>query len=120
MLYNACKIIFESFIFLTLTVDDKEVAIEEAKDKSERSNRLQNHTFSMGNTSSSPWASKPNSFTDNSLNSDMCNKEQYLEMQRNVASDNRRTVQELTGGKIANYNRSSGMIENVSIDLVTF
>ena len=54
-------------------------------------------------------------FKGTSVNSNMSNKEQYLELERNVASENQSAVQERTGGKIANYNRSSGMIENVSI-----
>ena len=112
------KIMFEHFIFLTLMVDDKEVELEEAmiQKGDEGSNRLQNPNTSMCRTTSPKWASKPNTFKGNSINSNISNKEQYLELQRNEGNVNHSTVQELTGGKIANYNRSSGMIENLSID----
>ena len=112
------KIMFEHFIFLTLMVDDKEVELEEAiiQKRDEGSSRLQNHNTSICRTTSPQWTSKTNTFNGNSINTNIFNKEQYLELQRNEANVNHSTVQELTGGKIANYNRSSGMIENLSID----
>ena len=117
--YFMCvKIIFGNFIFLTLMVDDKEVVSEEdiVQKENEGPNRLQNHKFSMHNKNSPQCTSNSNTFKGTTVNSIMSNKEQYLELERNVASENQNTVQERTGGKIANYNRSSGMIENVSIN----
>jgi hypothetical protein len=99
-------------------VDNKEVELEETivQRGNEGPSRLQNHNTSMCRTTSPQYTRKLNTVKGNSINSNIMNNEQYFELPRNEASVNHSTVQEFTGGKIANYNRSSGIIENLSID----
>ena len=112
------KIMFEHFIFLTLMVDDKEVELEEEiiQKGNEGPNRFQNHNTSLCRATTPQWTNKPNTFKGNSINSSLSNKEQFLELHGHQGSVNHSTVHELTGGKIANYNRSSGMIDSSAID----
>ena len=101
-------------------VDDKEVDLEEKKiQKTEEGiNRTQNHTYSSCNKTSPQWKTNANTYRNNSMNSNnVATKAPYLELQKNVEDRNHINVQEqLTGGKLANYNRSSGMIDDLSMD----
>ena len=99
-------------------VDDKEVDLEEDQIQKENNelNRVPSHNLSLGNTSSSQWTNNTNSYKCNPKNSIIASNNSYLELQRTANSENPSTAQEHTGGKIANYNRSSGIINNVSLD----
>ena len=60
------------------------------------------------NPSSSQWANKTNTHKTNLNNSNMTNDENCLELPMN--SEYHNAEKDLVGGKIANYNRSSGML----------
>ena len=104
------RYIFAHFIFLTLTLDKKEVELEEDNlhKKMGEPNQVQNITFSVPNPSSSQWANKTNTHKTNLNNSNMTNDENCLELPMN--SEYHNAEKDLVGGKIANYNRSSGML----------
>ena len=97
-------------------VDDKEVDLKEDKIQKAKEglSRTQNHAYSSCNNTSPEWTNTTNTYKGNSTNSNnIVNKEPYLELQKNLGGGNHTKVQELTGGKIANYNRSSGMIDDL-------
>ena len=101
--------VFAQFIFLTITLDKKEVDVGEDNipSKSEGHNQTQNITLSVP-SSSSLWTNKTNEYktnlTENTRNID----ENCLELP--IDKEYHNAEKDLIGGKIANYNRSSGMM----------
>ena len=93
------------------TVDKKEVDLGEDNllKKKEGHHQVQNITFSS--TSSSPqWTNKRNAYKSNLIKNEPIIDEDCLELPINRGCNN--AEKDLTGGKIANYNRSSGMMMN--------
>ena len=91
------------------TVDKKEVDLGEDNlhKKKEDHHQVQNITFSS--TSSSPqWTNKRNAYKSNLIKNEPIIDEDCLELPINRGYNN--AEKDLTGGKIANYNRSSGMV----------
>ena len=94
---------------MTITLDKKEVDVGEDNipNKSEGHNQTQNITLSVP-SSSSLWTNKTNEYktnlTENTRNID----ENCLELP--IDKEYHNAEKDLIGGKIANYNRSSGMM----------
>ena len=100
---------FAQFIFLTITLDKKEVDVEEDNipNKSEGHNQAQNITLSVP-SSSSLWANKANEYRTNLTKNTRKIDENCLELP--IDKEYHNAEKDLIGGKIANYNRSSGMM----------
>ena len=94
---------------MTITVDKKEVDLGEDNihKKKEGHNQEQNITCSMP-SSSSQWTNKTNTYKSNLTQNDRNIDENCLELPINREYHN--AENDLVGGKIANYNRSSGML----------
>ena len=92
---------------MPLTVDKKEVDLQEDNlhKKIGEHNQVQNISFSMPNSSSSQWINQTNTYK---TNTNMTNDENCLELPIN--SEYHNAEKDIVGGKIANYNRSSGMM----------
>ena len=80
-------------------------------------NRAQNHTVSSCKLTPPHYTNKLATCKSNATNvtSNISDKESYLELQRPVANGNHGLIDEFTGGKLANYNRSSEVIDDFSI-----
>ena len=100
---------FSQFIFLTFTLDKKEVDVEEDNipNKSEGHNQAQNITLSVP-SSSSLWTNKTNEYRTNLTKNTRKIDENCLELP--IDKEYHNAEKDLIGGKIANYNRSSGMM----------
>ena len=103
---------------MTLTVDKKEVDLQEDNlhKKIGEHNQVQNISFSMPNSSSSQWTNKRNTCK---TNTNMKSDENCLELPIN--SDYHNAEKDIVGGKIANYDRSSGMLmDDLNTDSFSF
>ena len=80
-------------------------------------NRAQNHTVSSCKLTPPHYTNKLATCKSNATNitTNISDKESYLELQRPVANGNHGLIDEFTGGKLANYNRSSEVIDDFTI-----
>ena len=110
---------FGKFIILTLMLENKEVDLEEDKIAKDLQglNRSQNHTVSSCKLTPPHYTNKLATCKSNATNitPNICDKESYLDSQRPVANGNHSHIDEFTGGKLANYNRSSEVIDDFNI-----
>ena len=100
-------------------LENKEVDLEEDKIAKDLQglNRAQNHTVSSCKLTPPHYTNKLATCKSNATNitTNISDKESYLELQRPVANGNHGLIDEFTGGKLANYNRSSEVIDDFTI-----